>query len=636
MTLKGHKRLIRSISYLPDGQRMISGSSDKTTRQWDLKEGKEIEEVRDVCKEEVWGVAVSRDSRWVVTGGKNADLKVFEVKTGVVKKLQGHSKMITCIDISADNTLLASGSDDKTSRIWNLETGKLVAGPFKSIDWVGAVRFSTDSKKLAVKSPTGKCLEVWDVQTQKLDKRIGNRSLPRFLLFPPIYWTNKNKNILASFSFTKDDSNKTIYEFDAATLETVGTPFEGHTNVVLGLALSFDGALLASSSLDETIKLWAFESRQLLASFDVQNLGTLILSPDSRKLAYTTYTKVLSNARVTGTTRYEDHRICICDIPPDILALAQARTIVRKKPALALSDPLNPDGTRRLVAGCRKRPIYIPPAVHHPPTTTPQQPSFRLTKLLRFSPRTNTLWPSRNNQPSGPLDSHTTLPLPPNRSPSPPLPSGRSLFNHVRSSVKGKQRAHVLPQTRSQTVDVPLGQATYADVVGVDDGERPYVLFFCLSWFQKKKKKEVPEPPVYDDELQGDEEEDVPDPVTVPPPRVQHEDIEMKTLASQSQPVAGPSRLTTTNHLEASSLILCHFAPTPSSLGAHLNSRTFASNFLCGPSRPSKTIPRESSVNFTKIMTCLQAQQTTLSPSHPNTSSPNSPPQAKVTPSPSP
>ena len=48
--------------------------------------------------------------------------------------------------------LLASGSADSTARIWNLETGKLVDGPFGSIDWVGAVQFSTDSKKLAAKS----------------------------------------------------------------------------------------------------------------------------------------------------------------------------------------------------------------------------------------------------------------------------------------------------------------------------------------------------------------------------------------------------------------------------------------------------------------------------------------------------
>ncbi|KIK34814.1 hypothetical protein CY34DRAFT_47852, partial [Suillus luteus UH-Slu-Lm8-n1] len=77
----------------------------------------------------------------------------------------------------------------------------------------------------------------------------------------------------------------TIYEFDASTLETVGTPFKGHTGRVTGLALSFDGALLASSSRDDTIKLWAVESRQLLASFHVQNPWLLILSPDSRKLA---------------------------------------------------------------------------------------------------------------------------------------------------------------------------------------------------------------------------------------------------------------------------------------------------------------------------------------------------------------
>ncbi|KAG2744642.1 WD40 repeat-like protein, partial [Suillus brevipes Sb2] len=175
--LKGHKHNILSMSYFPDGQQMISGSYDRTARQWDLKTGKEIEGAWDV---------------------------------------DSHSGRINGIDISVDNTLLASGSDDETAQIWNLETGELVAGPFECFDdegvGVGVVRFSTDSKKLALKSWAG-----------------------------------------------------TILEFDASTLKTVGTSFKGHTNVVTGLALSFDGALVASSSEDDTIKLWAFESRQLLA-----------------------------------------------------------------------------------------------------------------------------------------------------------------------------------------------------------------------------------------------------------------------------------------------------------------------------------------------------------------------------------
>ncbi|KAG2036657.1 WD40-repeat-containing domain protein, partial [Suillus americanus] len=146
--LKGHRKGIRSISYFPDGQRMISGSQDTTARQWDLKAGKEIEKARYVCEnsKEVYAVAISRDGRWVVTGGDDdcAELKAREVETGIVKTFEGHPRRINCIDISVDNTQLASGSEDETVRIWSLDTGELMAGPFKSVDCVGAVRFSPD------------------------------------------------------------------------------------------------------------------------------------------------------------------------------------------------------------------------------------------------------------------------------------------------------------------------------------------------------------------------------------------------------------------------------------------------------------------------------------------------------------
>ncbi|KAJ8585241.1 hypothetical protein M405DRAFT_420701 [Rhizopogon salebrosus TDB-379] len=75
----------------------------------------------------------------------------------------GERAMLTleCIDISADNTLLTSGSTDGTVRIWNLETGKFMAGPLgTNAGDVSAVRFSQDSKKLAVVSIYGNCLEV--------------------------------------------------------------------------------------------------------------------------------------------------------------------------------------------------------------------------------------------------------------------------------------------------------------------------------------------------------------------------------------------------------------------------------------------------------------------------------------------
>jgi WD40 repeat protein len=315
MTLEGHDSnitsSINSIYYSPDGKQMVSGGWDQTTRRWDLQAGKEIGDVRDVCEWIVHAVAISRDSRWVVTAGgddKRGELKACEVETGRVKIFQGHSRTINCIDISQDSMLLASGSDDRTARIWSLDTGKLVAGPFECAASVGAIRFSRDSKKLAINSYGSSSLELWDVQTQKLDRRVGklSRPGPAYVAEAPVFWTNK-ETILAAFTF---DNNRpvaatTIYEFDALTLETVRAPFEDHTDVIFGLALSFDGALLASTSFDNTIKLWAFESRQLLASFQVLNPHILALSPDSNQLAYT--------IRHSGD-------IIICNIPPGILS----------------------------------------------------------------------------------------------------------------------------------------------------------------------------------------------------------------------------------------------------------------------------------------------------------------------------
>ncbi|KAG2060174.1 WD40 repeat-like protein [Suillus hirtellus] len=235
------------------------------------------------------------------------ELKVWEVKTGIIRTFEGHSQSITCIDISANSTLLASGVRyGSTIRVWNLKTGKLLFKIPASYSSVGAVRFSQDSKKLAVMS-NWKYARARGIVTRA-----------------PVIWT---ETILAAFNFKDDDhifvrteeqwhldhgdidAPKTIYEFDASTLQTVRAPFEGHTNIICGLALSFDGALLASASRDETIKLWAFESRQLLTSFDVCTPDHLIFSSNSHQLAYTTW---------SGTKTY------ICDTPPHILATIQS------------------------------------------------------------------------------------------------------------------------------------------------------------------------------------------------------------------------------------------------------------------------------------------------------------------------
>ncbi|KIK41534.1 hypothetical protein CY34DRAFT_13002 [Suillus luteus UH-Slu-Lm8-n1] len=414
MTLKGHEpwditslpggeqhdtKYVSCISYFLDGKRLISGSGDKTIRRWDLRKGKEIEEAREVC-EDVRAVGVSRDGRWIVTAS-DEDIKVSEVETGIVRTFhEGDS--IECIDISADSTLVAGGSIDG-ARIWNLDTGELVAGPFDiGGNFPGALRFSEDSRKLAVSSYAKEYqLEVWDVQTQKLDVQKSAHSIGSNV---PILWTTKDKSIVAAAFMM-------IYEFDASTLKTVGAPFK---------LTSF---------------LWAFESRQLLASFNVAFPFTLLLSPNSRQLAYTTL---------------NDANIHICNIPTIILASIESTS----KPDHP--DLPNSDATRRTV---RRKPVIIPvrsPIPQPLPESDPHPFPRFLRKLLPFPSRTNAV----HAEPRNLLNFPATSPLPRSHTSQTPAPL-TTQSSTINTSPKLASRLHQLwpLQTNHEsplTLDVPL------------------------------------------------------------------------------------------------------------------------------------------------------------------------------------
>jgi len=292
------------ISYFPDGQKMVSGSGDKTVRLWDLQAGKEIKETRVVCEQKIDRVAVSRDSRWIIAACEK-EVKAFEVKTGVVKTFKGHSSEALSIDISRDSKLLVSGSWDGTTRIWDFKIGNLMASTSTSPpSGIVAVQFSQGSKKLAVLSFDN--LDVWDVDAchGKLDNKIRKNCHTGIVV--PVFWTTKDTIVAAFYLDSQDSEAKTIYEIDSSTLEIVGLPFEGHTTHISTLDLSLDCTLLVSVSLDKTIKLWAFESRQILAEFDILGVYNIALSPSTRQLAYT-------------TSKPGRRKIYICDIPPDIV-----------------------------------------------------------------------------------------------------------------------------------------------------------------------------------------------------------------------------------------------------------------------------------------------------------------------------
>lgn len=91
-----------------------------------------VEQLNSQCRqtghmETVRAVAITPDGKTAVTGGDDATIRVWELKTGRERQLLfGHTSSIEVLQVSSDGTRVFSGSRDGTVRVWNLETGQLV------------------------------------------------------------------------------------------------------------------------------------------------------------------------------------------------------------------------------------------------------------------------------------------------------------------------------------------------------------------------------------------------------------------------------------------------------------------------------------------------------------------------------
>src|SRR5205085_641332 len=70
----------------------------------------------------------------------------------------GHFNQITVVAFSPDGKLVATGSDDKTAKVWHVTTGKLINTLSEQRGAVYAVTFSPDGKEVATGGSDG---AVW-------------------------------------------------------------------------------------------------------------------------------------------------------------------------------------------------------------------------------------------------------------------------------------------------------------------------------------------------------------------------------------------------------------------------------------------------------------------------------------------
>jgi WD40 repeat protein len=121
----------------------------------------------------VIAVAISPDSNYVATGSRDKTIKLWELSSGrEVRSFLGHETSVNAIDFSRNGKYLASSSTDKTARLWEVATGKLVFATEEQKDFLTDVAISPNGKYFVAAGYPDSAIMV-DIATKKIVKKMG-------------------------------------------------------------------------------------------------------------------------------------------------------------------------------------------------------------------------------------------------------------------------------------------------------------------------------------------------------------------------------------------------------------------------------------------------------------------------------
>jgi WD40 repeat protein len=251
---------VRSLAFRANGQWLAVAEGTPygqgAVKVFDVASGQPVLNFQEP-KDTVFAVAFSPDGKLLAAGGADNVVRLWNVdENKLVAELRGHTNWVHGLSFSADGKFLVTSSADRSARVWEVGTWTQVA-KLDQMEPVNGACFNPNAElvAVAVAGPTDRMVRLRRRDNTELARPI-DMGVPEPL---GVLWAPAGDRMYIPLT------DKTVRVYDPNNGAHLAT-LAGHSDWVYGVALTPDGATLASASADGTVKLWRTAENRLLAT----------------------------------------------------------------------------------------------------------------------------------------------------------------------------------------------------------------------------------------------------------------------------------------------------------------------------------------------------------------------------------
>jgi len=259
-TLTGHRGSVSAVAFHPDQPMLISGSWDSTIKLWNVagvSQQNRLASDRLIATfseqgSKIYTIALHPEGQILASGSQDGTITLWDIQAGekisaIAGHIAGHTKAITALTFTPDGQTLISSSIDNTLNGWNWQTQHLQYSLTGHSHWVNAIAIHPDGEILASGSQD-KTIKLWHLPTGQLLNTLTE------------HWGE-----IKGLAMSQDGQTLVSCSWDE-TIRFWHLPtgillhsLTGHRGAIVSLAMTSDVQLIVSSSQDRTIRVWGMD-----------------------------------------------------------------------------------------------------------------------------------------------------------------------------------------------------------------------------------------------------------------------------------------------------------------------------------------------------------------------------------------